>query len=116
MNFDFTTARFKHLNWRFRIRNFLDGKETLTHEQATSHTDCELGKWIYEKALKNYANVEAIHQLEKVHKDLHAKIREVIALKNNGNSKDAEFVLREVFAISDEVIFYLDEAEKKVTV
>ncbi len=42
---DFVSARIKHLNWKVRLRLFLDGIETMTQEQAVSHKDCDLGKW-----------------------------------------------------------------------
>jgi methyl-accepting chemotaxis protein len=94
---DFSSARFKHLNWKFRIRNFLDGKEVLTYEQATSHTDCDLGKWIYATGLEKYGNLQEMKELEATHRDLHHVIREVIKCKEEGDLKQAEIVLELCF-------------------
>ena len=37
---DFQHWRIKHRAWRTKLKSFLDGEETLTREQATSHRDC----------------------------------------------------------------------------
>ena len=44
---DFSAAKQKHLSWRTRLRKFLAGDEAMSAEQAMSHKDCDLGKWIY---------------------------------------------------------------------
>ena len=43
---DFVSARSKHLLWKSRLRDFLDGKGGLTMAEAASYKDCALGKWI----------------------------------------------------------------------
>lgn len=40
---DFSLAVTKHLGWRMRTREFLDGKKGLTLAEVTSPRDCELG-------------------------------------------------------------------------
>ncbi len=112
-NFDFSSARFKHLNWKFRLRSFLDGKETITKEQAVSHKDCDLGKWLYSEGLEKYKQFEEMHKLEKVHEELHAVIKKVVELKDKHDAAGAEAEYKKVEGISSTIIGYLDSLEHK---
>ena len=109
---DFSMARFKHLNWKFRIRSFLDGGELLTYEQAVSHKDCDLGKWIYTRGLEKYGHLAEMQALEKVHIDLHKAIRDIIIQKEQHNPKRAEEIYQEMLGYSDSIIDYLTQMEK----
>jgi methyl-accepting chemotaxis protein len=44
---DFAFERIMHIAWKVSLRKFLDGKGSLTLEQAVSHKECDLGKWLY---------------------------------------------------------------------
>jgi methyl-accepting chemotaxis protein len=112
MNIDFTTARFKHLNWRFRIKSFLDGKETLTKEQALSHTDCDLGKWFYAVGKVKYGHLSIIQELERLHVELHAQISEIIRLSHLGEDVRAHELYWQMSDTSEKLMTCLDEAEK----
>ena len=111
---DFSQARFKHLNWKFRIRGFLDGKETLTREQVLSHKECDLGKWFYSEGLKKYGHLREMQEFEKEHIKLHQVIKDITLLKEAGDTGNAEVRYSELLKISDRVIAGLDEAEKIV--
>ena len=54
---DFASARSKHLLWKSRLRDFLDGKGTLTMNEAISHKDCALGKWLYSSGLQQFGKL-----------------------------------------------------------
>jgi methyl-accepting chemotaxis protein len=114
-NIDFSLARFKHLNWRFRIRNFLDGKETLTVEQAIDHTQCDLGKWFYAEGKNKYGHLSNIQLFEEEHITLHRIVREIVQAKEAGASDKAEALYRELLIVSDKVNNYLTEVEKEIS-
>ena len=111
---DFSQARFKHLNWKFRLRSFLDGQETLTKEQAVSHKDCDLGKWMYGGGIEKYKQHKEMQDLEKVHETLHKTIKSIVELKGKGDKTGAETEYKKVESISGQIIGYLDALEKKV--
>src|SRR5579864_1116347 len=58
----FSQARTKHQQWLSRLRDVLDGKATITTQQAGSHTGCAFGKWLYSAGLKNYGDLPEIHR------------------------------------------------------
>ena len=111
---DFETAKSAHLAWRARIRAFLDGRESLTRQEAISHHDCVLGKWYYSAGLSQYGNIGEMSAIEQPHADLHRLIREIIELKEKGLIKDAEARYREVAPLSEKIIQLLESVENKI--
>ena len=107
-------AKSKHLSWKTRIRSFLDGNESLTMEQAVSHRDCDLGKWIYSEGIAHLGNSGAFNKLEKCHAGLHADIREIITLKEQGNDAQAEKHYSKIESASGKVVRYLGAIDEEL--
>lgn len=110
---DLSTAKAAHLNWKTRLRAFLDGKGTLTKEEAVSHRHCEFGKWYYSDGLKHFGNLKGIQAVENPHEELHELIRIVIDLKNNNQVAEAEAAYKQVADISTAVVSHLEAAERE---
>jgi methyl-accepting chemotaxis protein len=111
---DFADLRFKHLQWRSKLRDFLDGKATLTDSEAVSERDCALGHWYYSEGMKNYGNIPEMRQIEKPHTDLHRMVKEIMRLKNAGKLKEAEKAYEKIGPLSGEVVSLLDVIEDRV--
>jgi len=102
--FDILQAKFKHLNWKFRIRLFLDGQQTISNEQATDHTQCELGKWYYSKGKQMYGNIPEMLEFENEHIKLHKLVNEIINLNKNEERDKAEEKYNELLIISEKIV------------
>lgn len=113
--FDFSNARSKHLLWKSRLRDFLDGKESLTESQAVSHKDCDLGKWMYSKGIDSFGHLPEMQTLEKTHEELHSAVKNIVNLKNAGNTSEAEEQYLQIDPMSKEIINLLTAIEKKIT-
>jgi chemotaxis protein histidine kinase CheA len=111
---DFALARRKHLEWTDRLRQFLDGKIPMTAEQAASHKDCALGKWLYSRGLKEYGDIAEIVELEKIHAGFHALVKQIVVLKGAGRYVEAERENSDVKPTSARIIELLSKAESKV--
>lgn len=112
-NFDFLMAKQKHLSWKFRLRDFLDGKESLTLAQAVSYRDCDLGKWLYAEGFEKYKAYAEMKELETVHVTLHETIRHIVELKHRGDDIKANDVYKTIEPISDRIIKLLDAISVK---
>jgi methyl-accepting chemotaxis protein len=110
----FRTYKIKHRAWKSRLKDFLDGKGGLTEEQAISHKDCDLGKWMYKEGMNEYKTIPEMKTLEKVHINLHDTVKRIVLLKNQGKTADAEAEYLKIEPISDEVVDLLTAVEKKV--
>jgi methyl-accepting chemotaxis protein len=108
---DLSAAKSAHLNWRSRLRAFLDGEATLTMDQAVSHHHCDFGKWYYSEGLKRFSDSQALLEVEKPHEQLHKLIKEIIQAKNSGNLTGAEDLYKQVEPISERIVGLLEQVE-----
>ncbi len=113
-SFDFHAARAAHLSWKMRLRDFLDGKKSMHNEEAVSHRDCALGKWLYGFAMDEYGYIEEMQVMEKLHEKMHSVIKDVVSLRNAGDDENAEAAFAEVGPLSDEIIHLLKRVEAMV--
>ena len=111
---NFATIRFKHLQWKSRLRDFLDGKHALTDEQAVSHHDCDLGKWYYGEGLQRFGHIREMKELDGIHAELHNTVREIVTLMNTGDAEKAEEKFERIGPISGEIVELLNRIEKQV--
>ncbi len=115
MSLDFSSAKLKHSMWKFKLREFLDGKPVLTPAQATSHKDCDLGKWLYADGLKKYGTIAEMLKLEKEHETLHKTIKAIVALKVSGRNKKAEAEFLKIEPLSKSIVDLLNAVEVKAS-
>jgi methyl-accepting chemotaxis protein len=111
----FRTFKVKHRAWTTRLKDFLEGKGGLTEEQAISHKDCSLGKWMYAEGLEHYETMPEMKGLEKVHINLHETVKSIVKLKNEGKAAEADTEYLKIGPISDAIINLLTVIEKKVS-
>ncbi|MFZ0803200.1 MAG: chemotaxis protein CheW, partial [Terriglobales bacterium] len=111
---DFSLVRDKHRQWITTLQTVLEGKLSLTPEQAGSYKDCALGKWIYSTGLKDYAAIDDMHVLEKTHKHFHELVHNVLRLKGTGHEGQARQELDEVQHLSEQIMGLTTSVEKKV--
>ncbi len=111
---DFTSARSKHLLWKSRLRDFLDGKATLTINEASSHKDCALGKWLYSSGLEQFGKLPEMRQLEALHQQFHGAVREVISSKTSGDAARSERELARVESLSAHIVSLLTGLERQM--
>lgn len=112
--FDFAVARVMHIAWKSSLRSFLDGKESMSEEQAVSHKDCDLGKWLYTDGMPAYGTMPELQELEKIHIELHAIVKRVVQLKQSGDNAAAEQELSKLEAVSQKIFLLLVTIEKKI--
>ena len=111
---DFAFARIMHIAWKASLREFLDGKGSLTLEQAVSHKDCDLGKWLYSEGLTKYGDLPEMQEFEKVHVELHAIVKNTLQFKNSGDASSAEKEYEKMDKISSKIFSLLVAIEKKI--
>jgi len=109
---DLSSAKAAHLNWKTKLRSYLDGKSTLREDQAVSHKHCEFGKWYYSDGLRKFGDIKALKDVEQPHEQLHALIREIIQLKQQGDVLGAEKKYRQVADYSNTIVELLDQTER----
>ena len=110
---DLSAAKAAHLNWKTKLRSFLDGKSSLTREQAVSHHHCDFGKWYYGEGLRQFGHLKPLADVEAPHEELHELIRMIIDVKKNGQTAEAERLYKNVAILSEKIVGLLNEAENQ---
>ena len=110
---DLSAARAAHLNWKTRLRSFLDGKESLTMDEAVSHRHCKFGKWYYSEGLVQYGHLPALQAVEQPHEELHELVRTIIEYKERGDLQQAEDAYQRLARISETIVKLLNETEQQ---
>jgi methyl-accepting chemotaxis protein len=110
---DLSSAKSAHLNWKVRLRAFLDGRGTLTEDEAVSHQQCNFGKWYYSEGLKQFGHIQELRDVEEPHSELHRTIKEIVQAIKTGDKAGAERLYAKVDGISKQIVALLDIAESK---
>jgi methyl-accepting chemotaxis protein len=108
---DLSAAKAAHLNWTVRLRAFLDGKATLTEDEAVSHHHCAFGKWYDSEGLKRFGHIHELRQVEEPHAELHRTIKEIVQAMKAGDKDRAERLYASVDGISRRILTLLEAAE-----
>ena len=111
---DFTVARKKHLEWKSRLRAYLNGHSTLTLDQATSHKDCALGQWYYGEGVRDFGAIKDFRIIEAPHARMHATVRRIIELKEAGHIAEAEEEFLKIGPLSHLIVEALSRLEMKI--
>jgi methyl-accepting chemotaxis protein len=111
---DFEVAKSAHLAWKAKLGSFLEGRTTLTREEAVSHRDCVLGKWYYAEGIRAYGNIAEMKALEKPHAEMHHLIKEIIEAKESGRVDEAQELYQQVAPLSEKIVGLLEDVETQV--
>lgn len=85
---DISQAFLYHLQWKSRLRDFVDGKEDFDISEI-SPDGCDLGKWLSSAEIKQYASDANIEELASAHNELHETAKRVYELKVMGQDSEA---------------------------
>lgn len=110
---DFEQAKAKHLLFKSRLRSILYG-EIIDEAPVLSHFECAVGKWIYGYALKTYGRIPEMHELEKVHEDIHTSAKQLVKLYKEGNIEEARGGLADMEKIADHLVGLFTILENKL--
>jgi methyl-accepting chemotaxis protein len=111
---DFTDIRLKHITWRVKLNDFLEGKPSMTEEQATSHEACDVGKWLYSVGMEKYGTMPEMQELEKIHVELHSAVKNIMFLKQSGNIFAKNEEVEKLDKILRKIMFLLVDIEQKL--
>jgi len=113
--FDFEGAKQAHLDWKTRVRSYLDGdRKILTKAQASSHHDCKLGLWYYGEGRKRYQEHSDFRDIESPHAQLHHVIKEIVNKVERGEIEEAEKLYKEIEPLSNKIVGLIDKTKQSI--
>jgi len=110
-------ARLTHVEWSDQLEQALKKRALIL--DVRSHTECELGIWLYSDALQEYRDIPEIGLLEQNHKLFHNAAENVVKWHNAPRispQRDAQAQLdfEEAQRRSKEVVYLLTALEYRV--
>ncbi|KJU84434.1 hypothetical protein MBAV_003370 [Candidatus Magnetobacterium bavaricum] len=114
---DITIARITHVEWEYQLELALQKRNLVINMRP--YNECELGIWLYSKALKMYQEIPDIELLEKEHKLFHIAAEKVVKWHNSPKissryDAQAQIDFEEVQQKSKEIIYLLTMLEFKM--
>jgi hypothetical protein len=106
--------RLKHVVWRTKLNEFLEGKRSMTEEEATSHKVCDLGKWLYSSGMNKLGEMPEMQELERIHIELHSTVKDILSLRQSGNIPAEKEKLHSLDKILRQIMFLLVDIEEKL--
>ncbi len=111
---ELSRAKASHLAWKSKMRSFLDGKSSLSEQEAFSHQECRFGQWYYSEGKSRFGHLEAMKQIEAPHRELHETIRSIIQSKQRGQMGAAEAGYERVIHLSGRIVELIDQIGHQV--
>lgn len=119
-NFDniqlsFHLAKQKHLAWKFKFVDYLNGNTSMRHTQVVSHTHCDCGKWLYSEILHQFRHMPEILELESEHKKIHDIASMIIEAQKNGDDQRTKEEYANLILTSNNYLLLLEVASNKLS-
>ena len=111
---NFAAIRFKHLQWKSRLRGFIEGDTTISASEAVSDHECALGQWYFGEGMRNFGDMEAMQEIEEPHRRMHQLVERIIALVHEGDTSGARELLGQLAPESERVVDLLHSVEDQV--
>jgi hypothetical protein len=111
---NFATIRFKHLQWKSRLRAHIAGTDHIDQSEAVSDHDCALGQWYFGPGLSQFGHLDSMQQLEEPHRRLHDMVGEIMSLTESGRRDEAEKRLSELGELSNRIVDLLKQVETEL--
>lgn len=107
-----------HINWKIRLKNYLDGKsnEDLDPMVICRDDQCKLGQWIHGPALNHFHEFEPFHKLRADHAQFHYVAANVVKNVQANDHAAAEAIFKDEYQhVSHDVVMALTELNRLVT-
>lgn len=114
LSLDFASARLHHMNWRLRLRSYIAGQSRISEEELVSPHECALGKWLDETGMPAYGSVADMHELCRVHQELHRHSADIVKAVRAGLLDQAKAGYALLEPLTDRILHLLTEMEAQV--
>jgi hypothetical protein len=107
------TARQNHLDWRERVKDYFLGLSEKDPD-FVDHTQCLLGKWIYNNQTPDIKQLDTFQELEAHHKIMHETVPAIVEAKKSRNPKLFESEFRRFHVLADLVVSKIEMLDLEI--
>ena len=87
-NMDCKEAVQSHLEWTWRLRDFIRGREILAADIVAQDKQCSLGQWIYGEG-KRYQYLDEYAEVKELHAEFHRRAADIVRIAESGDTTTA---------------------------
>ena len=113
---DFKEAIQSHLEWIWRLKDFIRGRELLDPDSVAQHDRCPLGEWI-DGAGMQYRHLDDYVNLKELHAEFHRRAARIVRIAASGDTTTAAKRLEfggEFRNVSSQLVDILHRLGKKI--
>jgi methyl-accepting chemotaxis protein len=108
---NFATIRFKHLQWKSKLRGYIEGERHIDTAEAVSDHECALGRWYFGTGKQRFGDLASMQAIEEPHRRMHELVAEIMRLTDQGDRVAARKKLAELAPLSERIVELLHEVE-----
>jgi hypothetical protein len=112
LKYVFESAKIKHIVFKSKVKSYLYGSDTPL-EPILNFRQCSFGEWIYEIGLTRFNHLPEMHQLEKVHRDIHEHAAHLVNLKQADRTETALAGLPKLEQLAESIVVLLKQIQDK---
>jgi len=113
---DLQAAVIAHLSWKSKLSDFFYGVERIKVENVPDYTECDFGKWLYSRGLKDLAMLPETGVMEALHKDVHDTIKNIVLMSDEKRTgAEGKQALASFKEKCDNLVSMLENMEKKLS-
>lgn len=112
LKYIFESARIKHIVFKSKVKSYLYGTDTPL-EPILNYKACSFGHWIYDIGLTRFNHLPEMHQLEKVHRDIHEYATHLVNLKKDNRTETALAGLPQLETLAENILKLLHQIQIK---
>ena len=106
---DFGAMKRAHLQWRSRLIEMFEGRQTISASDISDHHGCTLGKWYNHEGSQQFGHLAAFQRLGVDHEQFHALVVEIVQLWNAGKRPEAQQRFAQLIPHTTELFGLLDQ-------
>jgi len=106
---DFVAIKKGHLQWRNRVVDLFEGRQTLVPSDVVNHHQCALGKWYDNEGRQHMGHLHSFGKLEAPHAKFHSLIGDVVTSWNAGRQTEAMSRFQELMPLTNQIFENLDD-------
>ncbi|MDB5261463.1 MAG: hypothetical protein JWQ14_744 [Adhaeribacter sp.] len=111
---EFESAKIKHIVFKSKVKSYLYGSDTPL-EPILNYRECSFGQWINKVGLTRFHHLPEMHQLEKVHRNIHEHAIHLVNLKKSDHTEMALAGLPQLEVLAENIVTLLETIERKAT-
>ncbi|KAA5539243.1 CZB domain-containing protein [Adhaeribacter rhizoryzae] len=115
LKYVFESAKIKHIVFKSKVKSYLYGSDTPLGP-ILNYRQCSFGEWIYDVGLTRFNNLPEMHELEKVHRDIHDHAIYLVNLKQADQTEKALAGLPQLEILAENIVKLLQQIQEKAEI